>query len=336
MPLTYDEDEDTKKYLQQNFAPLTHGSSDFQSIPTQRLNVPKPVSPTPPIQAKPEMAPTQETELPGDDEEKIADSHPGHTSDDLSTYIKGQEAQIDKYGPDQEKQVLENVMKSQGSWGNRLARGAAAFAGPEYLKSLDDRESNQEKTALDAIPTLSKMNQENMGAKERYEGMSSKTPFGSSLTAPLEMFFRKVGIPEKDIPRLLANPAAAKTIVDPLTQLMSADDKIKVETMLKQLDLNMQNKKLASDIENRTSQQDLETKKLAAEAAEKRGKMGFLDKNILHRDEAKILEDQMKGGAAPAPIATTAINSKDMEAINWAKANRNDPRAKKILSMHGM
>ena len=44
----------------------------------------------------------------------------------------------------------------------------------------------------------------------------------------------------------------------------------------------------------------------------------------------------MGGSGAPAAAPAKALTPQDQQAIGWAKANPNDPRAVKILQMHGM
>ena len=42
------------------------------------------------------------------------------------------------------------------------------------------------------------------------------------------------------------------------------------------------------------------------------------------------------GGFIKSAEAAPIINPKDQQAIDWANSNPNDPRAKKILQLHGM
>lgn len=56
-------------------------------------------------------------------------------------------------------------------------------------------------------------------------------------------------------------------------------------------------------------------------------------------NRVKALEDEnasLKRSASGKPGAAPASDDQDAQAIAWAKANPNDPRAKKILSLHGM
>lgn len=260
-----------------------------------------PASPTPVVPSNPDMAQTDTSISEVNNDDKIQDSHPGHKPDDLTNYVKGQESQLDKYGPEQEQEVIDSILKSQGSAGNRFARagaglgdalmGVAGKSSPGFLNSLENREAGQNKMALESVPTLAKMNAEKMAGKERLEGMTSSTPLGASMTAPLAAFFERVGVPKSEIPGLLKNPAAARSVIEPFAQVMSADEKIKMETMLRQLEISQRGTQIQSEVENRKAQQKLEEEKQKSQSLTEYAKMPWYSR-IMHPGISSELEKQ--------------------------------------------
>jgi hypothetical protein len=223
-------------------------------------------APQPQTPATPEAAPTdkgsaEESENTTDNnDERIQDSHPGHQPEDLAGYVKGQEAQIDKYGPEQEKAVINNILQSQGSAGNRAARGFAGLGdaimgvagktGPGFLNSLENREQNQNKMALESIPQLQGMNEKNMAAKQALEGLTSTSPLGASQTPGITAILKQLGIPDSEIPKIVQNPAAAKAILEPMVTYGSEKEKTKAAMILKEIEVAQQQAQLAATVAN--------------------------------------------------------------------------------------
>lgn len=56
------------------------------------------------------------------------------------------------------------------------------------------------------------------------------------------------------------------------------------------------------------------------------------------QEHKKIFSDLRAtlGGRTATTTTTNTISPEDQQAINWAKSNRNDPRAQKILQLHGI
>lgn len=295
-------------------------------------------SPTPDAPVADALAPTDTGQAAEEvnNDDRIADSFPAHKPDDLANYVKGQEAQIDKYGPEQERAVMDSIAQSQGSFRNRLSRAGAGFGdalmgvagkqSPGFLNAFDNREAAQNKMLMDSVANQRTANTENMGAKQRFEGMTSSSPLGASQVAPIAAFFKSIGVPESEIPKMLENPAAAAKVLEPFAMVASSQQKIQMDMILKQLELAQRGKQLTASTENDKAKQDLDTKKAQTDAAEKLSKMGFIEKNITHRDEAGKLEEAMG----------KSNSSSDDKAISWAKSHPTDPRSKKILSLHGM
>lgn len=208
-------------------------------------------------------------------DERIADSNPGHKPEDLMNYVKGQEAQIDKYGPTQEKAVMDSIVKSRGSLGNRLARGGAGLGdaimgvagkqGPGFLNSLESRQAKEETQDLNSISALRSANKEVMGEKQRLEGMDSSTALGGSQVAPLIEFFKKAGVPEDKIPAMVQNPAAARGVVEAFATMMTAEQKMQMETMLRQLELGLRGRQLKTQEDKDSTQAKLDADKAKLE-----------------------------------------------------------------------
>lgn len=290
-------------------------TNDMGIVPRAPVTSPTPATPISPV-AK---------ETPRD--EKIMDSNPGHAPEDLANYVRGQQAQIDKYGPEQEKAVIDNILKSQNSIGTRIGRGANTFADAvmrgvagapsDFLQNFNQQRNEENAMLANEIPTLQNLNMQNMAAKERLEGMTSTSPLGASQVAPLAAFFKKVGVPEKDIPAILANPSAARSVVEPFAALMTNEQKLQMESLLKSLELNQR----SSEFE---ASNKLDEEKRKQEALESVAKMPWWS-HITNRPALKAMKEQ-------AGLEKRMIKIKDSDGIlhsipeeNLDKAKERDP-----------
>ncbi len=254
-----------------------------------------PQSPTPSLQTGEDMGSEN-------DDSKIADSNPGNTAKDLLGYVKQQESQIDKYGPEQEKAVMDSIIKGRGSLGRGVSHAGATFAdalmqgvagagNPGFARNLDENQARIDEMRLKEPQVEQAMNAQNMGAKEKLAGMTSQSPLGASMTAPLAAFFKRVGVPESEIPKMLANPAAARGVVEPFAAVMTAEDKMKMETMLRQLELGQRDEQIRGTLANQEAQTALDKSKQEQQALEGLGKTPWYSR-ILHPGETQALKEK--------------------------------------------
>lgn len=307
MALSQDQDEETKKYLMSSFQDpqltdsLTKGSSDQMRLPP----VSSPIPPTP-------VAPVPvEKEAPQPNDERIQDSHPGNQPEDLlANDIQGKITQSQKYGPDQEQAVLDNIMKSQGSLGNRLSRagaglgdaimGVAGKQSPGFLNSLENREAGQNKMALDSIPALSALNKEKMGEKQALEGMTSSTPLGKATAQAYQKVFKQLfpQMSQAELTMLTKNPSIAAKIFPDMAPIID-----------KQVQNELKKEQIEATIGNQKQQRELEERKTKMEAAKDvmaGSKIPFVGPTHTEKLAASRTLGQLAGGS-PEPSQSHGI-----------------------------
>lgn len=229
------------------------------------------------------MAPEQdivprETEDTVDGGDKIVDSRPGHSPDELSRYIQGQEAKVSQYGPEQEKMVMDKIAKDRRSFGEGVTRagltigdsimqGVAQAGNPGNLAAHDARKEREYEREAGNVGKLRNANMEQIGNIQKLEGMDSSTPLGKSTVEPLIAFFKSVGVPDNQIERMIRNPAAARSLVEPYAAMMGNQQKMQMEMLIKELELNSQNKRIEAETTSKQSQLDLDRDKAKREAA---------------------------------------------------------------------
>lgn len=245
--------------------------------------------------------------------DKVIPSTPGNTPQDLNRYLSEQKTAVNQYGPEQEKMVLDQILKDRNSLGETIKRGTIGFSdaimqgvaragNPGNLAAYDARKGKEEEMRANAIPALQEMNLKQVEGNQSLDRMSGDNALGASFQAPLAAFFRKAGVPEEEIAGMLANPAAARGVVDPFASLMGNEQKMQMELLLNQMQNNSNEKRAVLQSQSEKEKLAAQERKDAEEkaeranrdkvsAAEKLSKMGFIDKNITKRDEAKILRE---------------------------------------------
>lgn len=208
--------------------------------------------------------------------DKVADSHPGHTPASIDQWVQGQEKQVDQYGPEQEKAVIDNILQSRNSFGSRVANAGAgladslmqgvAQAGPgHFQENLANRENKTQEIAAGELPQLAGMNRQNMGEKQALEGMTSGSPLGASHAAALKPILQQLypGKTDAEYAAMLQNPqATAANLGIPASVLES-----KAKLAQAQAEMEIQRGTANANRLNQEESRKLEAQRLAQEAA---------------------------------------------------------------------
>lgn len=267
--------------------------------------------------------PSQTPDKNDADNSKVADSHPGLQPSDLEGYIKGQESQLDKWGPDKEAAVMQNVTEGYKKPGYIASEGLAglgdaimqgvARAGPGgSLNAVMRNKENAIKNTGDQISRLQEGNMKQMAAKQSLEAMRPGSALSKSATPVLEATLKAMGIPDDQIPKFLSNPNEARRAIETLKEVIPAKDKIKIENELKLMELRLQEANINATHAEHSAQQDIERGKTRSEAAKALLARGPLDKAASlvpftsSREATKTLESEMAGGGKESPVINSS------------------------------
>ena len=154
-----DQDEDQKNGLMDFLTGLPQP-------PRGTVEAPQPNTPSSPALAPTDSGSAEETATDQSNDARIKDALPGHSSQDLAnvTPVSNPSSPVD-YGPEQEKAVYQNILKSQDGLGMKFARSGNALAdalmqgvaeaGPGHAtENCENRINNRNKTALEMNPAV--------------------------------------------------------------------------------------------------------------------------------------------------------------------------------------
>lgn len=273
-------------------------------------------APQAPAPAVPEATDAHLTEESNDaDTEKVADAHPGTQPDELTPYLKNEEAKVDKWGPEQEAAVMQHLLKSESSPGMALAKGAAglgdaimqgvARAGPgNFLSTMENREQNINKTVGELTPRLREANLKGMEIKEGLEGQSPKTPLGAANLPALRAVGGAYGMTPAQVDALAkSNPKAAMQMLEKYGEFASGKMKASIEQEMKMLEIQLQGKIAEGNQAIARQGKATEEQRTKTEAAKGLHDRGFMDKvfglipGTSANKATKALEGQLTGPA---------------------------------------
>jgi hypothetical protein len=187
---------------------------------------------------------------------------PGNTSD-IENYLNDQKTQLDKYGPEQQKEVYDTLTKKYSGIGNQVALAAAGLADAieqgvaragegHFMQNIQGREQQQIENAVNEYKNL---NESQRQAVEDKMKMDTFNP-GSSLSrakqttyAPLLL---KLGYQPQQIGKMSSSD------IENATNLAQQYGGKELENMVKQFEIQLQGKRLG--FEEQKSQKELAQK----------------------------------------------------------------------------
>ena len=173
---------------------------------------------------------------------KTRSSFPGTAPDDLSDYFKTQGQQADKYGPEQEMTLMQNLLKGENGLGSNIAKagagladaiesGVARAANPGFLNNLQEQEKQTNETVGALIPTAQKMSEAQIEERQKLAEANPKSPVNQAMMPGLKAGF-KAAFPQMStaqIDTIASNPAVAEKIMPLLAEVQKAQAELAYE-----------------------------------------------------------------------------------------------------------
>lgn len=204
--------------------------------------------------------------------EKVTTSNPGHSQEALQDWIQGQERQLDEYGPEKEKEAVQNALESENSLGSKLGRAGAAFSdalmqgvaeagNPGNLQNIENEQQKRAEMQANLIPTLANMNTAQMSAKQKLQEFDPQSPLSQVAQKTYAPLFQKLGYPPEKLKSMSASDI--KTALSLMTDYGGKE----VEAKIKEFELSLNSQRVAAEVANQERQRELEEKKLKADAS---------------------------------------------------------------------
>lgn len=231
--MMYLEKIDPSTTTAKGYAPGGEVTDDFDvsggdSDTLKGLPLPVNAVPTPdiPQSSIPANNPSDTSEGNDADNEKVASSHPGTQADELTPYLKQLETNVDKFGPEQEAQVMNSLRQgykkpgfiaSEGlaGLGDSIMQGVARAGQGNALNTIERNKEMALTQAPEEMKQLREGNLQGMKEKMALEGMSGATPLGASQLGP-SMFLVKQMFPDMSAAeqaKMAQNPAALQAML---------------------------------------------------------------------------------------------------------------------------
>lgn len=328
-----DPDSAVNDYIMSEFNPkpltgLTPGLTTQGLLSGGALpETPSKPSETPP--STPPETPATENVPRGTNEttEKVTTSNPGHSQEALQDWIQGQERQLDEYGPEKEKEAVQNALESENSLGSKLGRAGAAFSdalmqgvaeagNPGNLQNIENEQQKRAEMQANLIPTLANMNTAQMSAKQKLQEFDPQSPLSQVAQKTYAPLFQKLGYPPEKLKSMSASDI--KTALSLMTDYGGKE----VEAKIKEFEISINAQRAAAEIANQEKQRELQEKGLKMNAAEKvasGSSIPFVGPTHTQKQAAIKTLANISGTASDGTsgFLKTATNPKTGQRIGW-------------------
>lgn len=356
--LVQDWKQHLKDYMDKNFGQPTHemGSNleGFQNLMKQQHPTPQgstdtvkgyayggmpgeeekmglpPVQPqVPPIQFNPQagLPPTP----------PMAPQTPIQALNSPQNYLGAQKAQLNKFGPEQQLALSQNLINQRQSLPQK---GAVALGGiADALTRVGGGQSNyggqiqeqQNKLAGEQVGALEKAGTQNIArteANQRLDAMDPRSPLSKVAQQTWGPLLAQNGFKPEQIANMPAASIAA------LTGQSVEALKAKAEAEMAKATLGLKTQEAAQTAKHQTAEEGIA--KQAADLKTKEDQFNTL-KSLTSPTNALLHPiNAFKASSGMNEMAMPSEHPDDDKAIAWAQANPTDPRAIKIKQLHGI
>jgi hypothetical protein len=233
----------------------------------------------------------------------------------LTPYINQQKVAVNQYGPEQQLAVQNQILKQQRSPGSLIGQGLAGLgdalstgvgraASPGFLPALQNRQNEQAKMQIEGLKGAREANQQNIQEQIKLTAKDPSSPLSKAAQQSYGPELIKMGATKEQVAQMPADiisDVAAKNIT-----LNEALARIAETGLYHQLLGGQQKAALAEKKEEFETANPIKT---------------FIAKHF---------------GGNEAPATPSMPHPQDAQALAWAQSHPADPRAIKIMQLHGV
>lgn len=246
----------------------------------------------------------------------------------VNQYLDTQKAQLNKYGPEQQLALSQHLINQRQSLPQK---GSVALGGiADALTRVGGGTSNyggqiqeqQNRLAGEQVGALEKAGTQNIArteANQRLDAMDPRSELSKVAQQTWGPLLAQNGFKPEQIANMPASSIAA------LTGQSVEALKAKAEAEMARATLGLKTQEAAQTAKHQTAQEDIATEESKRQMLKETASHPFLH--------------PINAFKASAELGQSALNPQEPEhqtAVEWAQANPTDPRAKRILNLHGL
>ena len=254
-PVVTNSTDTPKGYEAGGFVPSADGSVDPSQLPdSQDISAPAPTFD--PKAGMPPAKPAPQPQAP------------------ISNYINAQKAQIGQYGPEQQQQVIQNILQQQNGLRGRTANTltglgdalvqVAGNGNPGFQQNLQNRNATQAQMQLEGLQNARQANVQNVEANQKLDAQDPNSDISKATQRSQGLTLAALGFDPKTIGMMSASeiPSAIATLKD-----LGLKDR---EIMVAKYKANIEANQLAEQTRHNQAEESTASKTLA-EAAKQHG-----------------------------------------------------------------
>lgn len=253
---------------------------------------------------------------------------------DLSAFLAQQKSELNKYGPEQQMAVQQDIINRQNTLRNRATQGLAGFGdalisisgheSPGFMKSMQDKQAAQGAAQMSTMQNAQAGKIAQLNQQMKLGEADPSSPLSRMAQKANESTLVAAGVPKQAIsfmPASLISDIGTKNIT-----LMDDKQKIALEQAYRMAGLGLQADTLKATVANQQAGRQ-------HEAAKEYGGMGVWKRAtgnlpLIGNPAMKVLKQEMSGAPPPSSMVTIKASDGSMHMIpqeNIEKAKARDP-----------
>ncbi len=254
----------------------------------------------------------------------------------IQDYVGAQKAQLDKYGPDQQKAVTNQLIQQRQGLGSKipvalggladsLMQGVARAGNPGFADRIQGQQNLLAGEKMGAMEKAGTQNIQQTEAKMKLDAIDAQSPLSKSKQQEYEPLLTKLGYKKEQIARMSSSD------IENATALMAQFGGKEIEAVIKRFELGLEAQKTAETGRHNRAEEEAKGEEVGVSAA-KEILNGSKIPGVPPTHAAKLGAENVLEKAA----GVGQPNAQDQQAIQWAQTHPTDPRATTILKLHGM
>lgn len=259
----------------------------------------------------------------------------------LNQYLDTQRTQINKFGPEQQLAVSNDLIKKRQGFGSTAPVALGGFAdalmsaggkqSPGFMQNIQGQQNLLANEKTDALKNADTSNLAHVEAGAKLDAMDPNSPVSKVAQQTWGALLAKNGFKPEQIAQMPASSIAALT-----GQTVEAL-KASAEAKMAEATLGLKSQQAKEEARHNIEGEKVSKGNLEAKVLE--DKRNALKETASHYVTHPINAFKASGELGKMGLnesATPSTNSDDDKAIAWANANPTDPRAARIKALHGI
>lgn len=228
----------------------------------------------------------------------------------VQSYLGAQKAQLNKFGPEEQLALQQNLMKQRngilptagralGTLGDSIMQGVARAGNPGFAAQIEGRQQGMAKEQMDALQNAGKLNTERTEANQKLDAQDPRSAVSKVAQQTWGVLLARNGFKPEQIANMPASAIAALT--GQTVEALKAESEAKMAAAT----LGLKTQEAAQTAKHQSAEETTAAERERLEAAGKLAGRGMFKKitdAIFGDPGTEALEEKLKGGPVESGV----------------------------------